>query len=46
MQIMGYTILLKIIMVINSPPLIITIPITLIRMATITIPILKDMGNG
>jgi hypothetical protein len=46
MQIMGDTILLKIIMATNPPPPIITIPITLIRMATITIPILKDMRNG
>lgn len=46
MQVMGDTILLKIILAINPPPLIIIIPITLIRMATITIPILKDKGPG
>jgi hypothetical protein len=30
----------------NLPPPIITIPITLIHMATITIPIVKDTWNG
>jgi hypothetical protein len=43
---MGYIILMKIIMATNTLPLIITIPITLIRMATITILILKDMGGS
>jgi hypothetical protein len=46
MQIMGHTILMKIIMATNSPPPIITIPIILIHMATITIPILRDMGGS
>ncbi len=45
MRIMGHTILMKIIMVSNTPPRIITIPITLIRMATITIPTRKDIGD-
>ena len=42
---MGGTILLIIIMATNPPPLTITIPITLIRMATITIPMFEDMGD-
>jgi hypothetical protein len=39
-----HTILLKIIMDMNTPQHIITIPIILIRMATITIRTSKDMG--
>jgi hypothetical protein len=44
MQVMGHIILLKIFMATNTRPPIITIPITLIRTATITIRTLKDMG--
>jgi hypothetical protein len=45
MQNMGDTILIGVITT-SLPSPIITIPITLIRTATITIPIVKDKGNG
>jgi hypothetical protein len=46
MQTMEPTILLEVIIMVTNPlPRIFTIPITLIRMATTTIPILKDMRN-